>query len=77
MSIYLVTPIITEQGHDRRGCVIACDTYEEAVEIATKAIAEQRIWRGYEIVKRPANASQMKRSPEIKDFKVYQEDLGK
>ncbi len=69
MSVFLLTPIIYENGQDRRGCVITCDTYDEAVGIAMKAIAEQRIWRGYEIVKRP----RMVRSPEIQDFTIYKD----
>jgi hypothetical protein len=75
MSIYLVTPIYCDHGIDRRGDPIECASYADAVNLATQKIAEERVWRGYEIVKRPHVTRSITRSPPIEDFTKLQESL--
>jgi hypothetical protein len=71
MTIYSVTPIFKNNlGADVRGITVHTKSYKTAIDLI-----ETMGWKSFEIVKTERVYKRIVRSPEIPDFKVFQEGL--
>ena len=71
MTIYSITPIHrSNSGADVRGITVHTQSYKTATDLI-----ETMGWTSFEIIKTERVYKRIVRSPEIPDFKVFQDKL--